>query len=65
MPVHCCWNGMAALRAAPFVQHGLRFRAGTEVDGEVGDRGQVVSVGNGLKQVRADCVWGFMAWLKE
>ena len=25
-PVKCCWNGMAALNAAPFLQHGLHFR---------------------------------------
>ena len=25
-PVHSCWSGMAALNAAPFLQHGLQFR---------------------------------------
>ena len=25
-PVKCCWNGMAALNAAPFLHHGLQFR---------------------------------------
>ena len=25
-PVKCCWNGMAAMTAAPFVKHGIRIR---------------------------------------
>ena len=25
-PVKCCWNGVLALSAKPFVQHGLRIR---------------------------------------
>lgn len=35
LQVHCCWNGMAVLNAAPFTKHGLRFRAGVEVEGDV------------------------------
>ena len=38
--VHCCWNGMAALNAAPFTVHGLRFRAGVEVEGDVSGGGR-------------------------
>ena len=25
-PVKCCWNGMVALNAAPFLRHGVRIR---------------------------------------
>ena len=25
-PVKCCWNGMVALNAAPFLRHGVRVR---------------------------------------
>jgi len=26
-PAYCCWNGMVALSAHPFIAHGLRFRS--------------------------------------
>ena len=25
-PVKCCWNGLLAMNAQPFTQHGLRMR---------------------------------------
>ena len=28
-PVKCCWNGMVAMSAAPFLQHGIRIRCVT------------------------------------
>lgn len=54
IPVHCCWDGMAVLNAAPFTKHGLRFRGGEALDG-IGDVNQV-------------CVWydkvlSCMCWL--